>query len=320
MRGVHDNDEEKGRKPGPLSPPEDIAAVVTAETVTTGTQAKTAGRDSTRNETGPPAKKRKHVRVAVVAVDSGGEDALPHLATPRVSPSASHNAGDSHGGEGANNGNGNRRKTVTATSPAVLIPPSAEAVQILAESLDERACDDDLATLEAEAEQIRAGTHPSLLASLRELQSAYDERVRAATARLHHETKRLAADRDSAAALAQGTYLDRRESARRRMSDALLSHAWELEADEARAVREAYAPPPLTVPESHAARVAAVSDAKTDPRIAPWLNAKLLTASNNIIVPRFPIGVNECEGAADLEKIRAEIAVAAAAEAGTRTA
>ncbi|KAJ3143345.1 hypothetical protein HDU90_000105 [Geranomyces variabilis] len=319
MRGLREKDEEKDGKPGPPSPPEDIAAAASDEGAATGTRATTAGNDSSGNEVGPPAKKRRHDKVPVLAVDSGGEDALPHLATPRVSPSASHSARDSHGGD-ANNGNRKSCEAGTASSSVVLIAPQAEGcraesdeTQILAES-PHGDRDDDLAALEAEAEQIRAGTHPSLLASLRDLQSAYDERVRAATARLHHETKRLAADCDAAAALAEGTYRDRREAARRRMSDALLSHAWELEADEARAAREAYAPPPLTVLESHAARVAAVSDAKTDSRLAPWLTAKFLTASNNIIVPRFPVGVNESEGVADVEEIRAEIALAAVAD------
>ncbi|KAJ3156996.1 hypothetical protein HDU89_002406 [Geranomyces variabilis] len=316
MRGLREKDGEKDGKPGPPSPPEDITAAPSAESATTGTRAKTAGNDSSGNEVGPPAKKRRHDKAPV---DSGGEDALPHLATPRVSPSASHSAWDSHGGD-TKNGNENSRKAGTPSSSVVLIAPQAEGcrvesdeIQILAES-PHGDRDDDLAALEAEAEQIRAGTHPSLLASLRDLQSAYDERVRAATARLHHETKRLAADYDAAAALGEGTYRDRREAARRRMSDALLSHAWELEADEARAAREANAPPPLTVLESHAARVAAVSDAKTDSRLAPWLTAKFLTASNNIIVPRLPVGVNESEGAADVEKIRSEIALAAAAD------
>ncbi|KAJ3166904.1 hypothetical protein HDU88_002993 [Geranomyces variabilis] len=319
MRGLREKDGEKDGKPGPPSPPEDIAAAASAEGATTGTRAKTTGNDSSGNEVGPPAKKRRHDKVPVLAVDSGGEDALPHLATPRVSPSASRSVRDSHSGD-ANNGNGNSRKAGTVSSSVVLIGPQAEGcrvesdeIQILAESPHGNR-DDDLAALEAEAEQIRAGTHPSLLASLRDLQSAYDERVRAATARLHYETRRLAADCDASAALAEGTYRDRREAARRRMSDALLSHAWELEADEARAAREAYAPPPLTVLESHAARVAAVSDAKTDSRLAPWLTAKFLAASNNIIVPRFPVGLNESEGVADVEEIRAEIALAAAAD------
>ncbi|KAJ3154494.1 hypothetical protein HDU86_004623 [Geranomyces michiganensis] len=327
MRGVSEKDEDQGGNPG-LPPAHEPPAATMSSKITTGPRSKAAVRNG-RGEAEPPAKKRRREMATAGLMDHGecgGADASPHFATPRVNPSGDNDDRSSHDGGKVHHDTQHDCEAATASTAVAFIPPRAadcqaefDAIRILAESLRDRVHDHDLAALEAEEQQIRAETHPSLIPSLADLQTAYDDRVRAAAARLHHETRRLAADCDAAAALAEGTYRDRLGTARRRMSDALLSHAWELEADEAREARETYTPPQLTAAENHAARVAATPAAANDPRVAPWLRTKLLTAGRNIIVPRFPVGLDAHQSKADVHEIRAGIALAAAADAGQRT-
>ncbi|KAI8911938.1 hypothetical protein DFJ77DRAFT_468320 [Powellomyces hirtus] len=183
-------------------------------------------------------------------------------------------------------------------------------LELFAERIRKKVYELELQQLDEEEQQIKDGTHSKYLQSLSTLREAREARLSVAANTLHHTIVRIQTECDAAAQLATDTFLDRRSATRTKMANTLNSHAWVIFEEEEEVVGATFAPPILSPLEISASRLNTSLTTAFDTAPA-WLKTRLRKRKQDIIdgtiiVPAFPVGLQDWEMEDDLRQIRCD--------------